>query len=190
MKNILKIIKISKPLYSLIIIIAGLIVTSSLFDLIAPVLSKFIVDEIVNNIQKKSDNLQPLIILIGLSFIASMASLLITTISDRLGDHLAGKLRKFLTERFYNKVLTLPQSYFDSEISGKIINQLNRGIQMIQDFTNTSTNFILPAILQTIFTVIILAYYNLSIAIFTFLLFPIYMILSYFSNEELFNFSF
>ena len=182
MKNILKIIKISKPLYSLIIIIAGLIVTSSLFDLIAPVLSKFIVDEIVNNIQKKSDNLQPLIILIGLSFIASMASLLITTISDRLGDHLAGKLRKFLTERFYNKVLTLPQSYFDSEISGKIINQLNRGIQMIQDFTNTSTNFILPAILQTIFTVIILAYYNLSIAIFTFLLFPIYMILSYYST--------
>lgn len=182
MKNIIKIIKISKPLHSLIIIIAGLIVASSLLDLIAPVLSKFIVDEIVKNIQKKSGNLQPLIILIGLSFVASMASLLITTISDRLGDHLAGKLRKFLTEKFYNKVLTLPQSYFDSEISGKIVNQLNRGIQMIQDFTNTSTNFILPAILQTIFTIIILSYYNLPIAIFTFLLFPIYMILSYYST--------
>lgn len=182
MNNILKIIKISKPLYSLIIIIAGLIVASVILDLIAPVLSKFIVDEIVKNIQKKSGNLEPLIILIGLSFIASMASLLITTISDRLGDHLAGKLRKFLTEKFYNKVLTLPQSYFDSEISGKIVNQLNRGIQMIQDFTNTSTNFILPAILQTIFTIIILAYYNLPIAIFTFLLFPIYMILSYYST--------
>lgn len=182
MKNILKIIKISKPLYSLIIIIAGLIVASAILDLIAPVLSKFIVDEIVKNIQIKSGNLEPLIILIGLSFLASMASLLITTISDRLGDHLAGKLRQFLTEKFYNKVLTLPQSYFDSKVSGKIVNQLNRGIQMIQDFTNTSTNFILPAILQTIFTIIILAYYNLPIAIFTFLLFPIYMILSYYST--------
>lgn len=182
MKNILKIIKISKPLYSLIIIIAGLIVASAILDLIAPVLSKFIVDEIVKNIQIKSGNIEPLIILIGLSFLASMASLLITTISDRLGDHLAGKLRQFLTEKFYNKVLTLPQSYFDSKVSGKIVNQLNRGIQMIQDFTNTSTNFILPAILQTIFTIIILAYYNLPIAIFTFLLFPIYMILSYYST--------
>nr|MBI5455941.1 ABC transporter ATP-binding protein [Candidatus Levybacteria bacterium] len=182
MKNILKIIKISKPLYSLIIIISVLIIASVILDLIAPILSKFIVDEIVKNIQKKSNDLSPLIILIGLSFLASLASLLITTISDRLGDHLAGKIRKFLTEKFYNKVLTLPQSYFDSKVSGKIINQLNRGIQMIQDFTNTSTNFILPAILQTIFTIVILAYYNLPIAVFTFLLFPIYMILSYYST--------
>ncbi len=184
MKNILKIIAISKPLHGLIIILSGLILTSSLLDLVAPILSKFIIDNIVANIQTKSGNLNQLIILITLSFIASLSSLVITTISDRIGDHTAGKLRKFLTEKFYHKVLTLPQSYFDSELSGKIVNQLNRGISSIQDFINTSSNFILPAILQSIFTVIVLAIYNIPIAIFTFLLFPLYMLISYHSTVQ------
>ena len=158
MKNILKIIAISKPLHGLIFILSFLILSSSVLDLVTPILSKFIIDDIVLNIQTKSGNLNHLILLIALSFIASLTSLILTTISDRIGDHTAGELRKFLTEKFYHKVLTLPQSYFDSEISGKIINQLNRGIQSIQDFINTSSNFILPAILQSIFTVIVLAF--------------------------------
>ncbi|HYM65143.1 MAG TPA: ABC transporter ATP-binding protein [Candidatus Sulfotelmatobacter sp.] len=184
MRNILKIIAISKPLHGLVVILSILILTSSVLDLITPILSKFIIDDIVANVQTKSGNLNHLILLIAISFVASFLSLVLTTISDRLGDHTAGKLRKFLTEKFYHKVLTLPQSYFDSELSGKIVNQLNRGIQSIQDFINTSSNFILPAILQSIFTVIVLAFYNIPIAIFTFLLFPIYMLISYHSTVQ------
>ena len=184
MKNIIQIIKISKPLHRIFAILAILILVTSALDLITPVLSKFIVDNIVSNLQHKSGNIGNLIILISTAFAASLISLILTKISDRLGDHAAGKIRQFLTEKFYYKVLTLPQSYFDSEISGKIVNQLNRGIATIQDFTNTATNFILPAILQSIFTVIILAYYNIPIAIITFLLFPIYMIISYYSTVK------
>ncbi len=182
MKNILKIIKISKPLYKLVILLSFLILSSSVLELIAPILSKFIVDDIVLNIQQKSGNVSHLALLIALAFLSSMLSLIITTLSDRLGDHTAGEFRKFLTEKFYFKVLALPQSYFDSELSGKIVNQLNRGIQSIQDFINTSSNFILPAILQSIFTIIVLAFYNIPIAIFMLLLFPIYMIISYYST--------
>lgn len=182
MKNIFKIIKISRPLYKLVFLLSFLILSSSILELIAPILSKFIVDDIVLNIQYKSGNISHLIFLIALAFLSSMLSLIITTLSDRLGDHTAGKFRKFLTEKFYFKVLALPQSYFDSELSGKIINQLNRGIQSIQDFINTSSNFILPAILQSIFTIVILAFYNIPIAIFMLLLFPIYMIISYYST--------
>lgn len=182
MQNILRIIKISKPLHHLVFILSFLIVVGSIIELASPVISKFIVDDIVSNIQNKSGNLQHLILLILLAFGANIVGLVITTLSNRLGDHFAGKLRKFLTEKFYHKVLSLPQSYFDSEISGKIVNQLNRGIESIQDFMNTSSNFILPAILQSVFTVVILARFNLSISIFTLILFPIYMILSFYSS--------
>lgn len=182
MKNIFKIINISKPLHRLIFLLSFLILTSSVLELVAPVLSKYIVDDIVSNIQHGSGNLERLAILIAVAFTSSLLGLIITVISERLGDYTAGELRKFLTEKFYHKVLTLPQSYFDSEISGKIVNQLNRGINSMQDFINTSSNFILPAILQSIFTIIILAFYNVSIAIFVFLLFPIYMIISYYST--------
>jgi len=184
MKNIFRIIKISKPLHPLIGLISFLIIVYTILGLISPIISKLIVDEIVKNIQHKNPNINYLAELIFFAFAASIISIILSSISDRLGDYLAGRLRKFLTEKFYYKVLGLPQSYFDTAISGKLVNQLNRGIQIIQDFANTATNFILPSILQTVFTIAILAYYNIPIAIFTFLLFPIYIGLSYFSIKQ------
>ncbi|MBI2049490.1 ABC transporter ATP-binding protein [Candidatus Roizmanbacteria bacterium] len=182
MRNILRIIKISKPLHRLVYILGILILSSSILNLIAPIFSKFIVDEIVASVQEKGGNLQRLITLIVIAFGANLLGLVVTSISDRLGDHFAGRIRKFLTEKFYDKVLRLPQSYFDSEISGKIVNQLARGITTINGFLNTATNFIVPTFLQSIFTVLVLAYYNIPIAAFTFILFPIYLILSYHST--------
>ncbi len=178
MKNIGKIIRIARPLYSLIGIIAFLILAGALLDLVTPILSKYIVDEVVKNVQSSNGNYSNLILYLGLAFGASVISTIFGSISERLGDHFAGKLRKFLTEKFYRKVLTLSQNYFDSELSGKIVNQLNRGIQSIQQFINTSTNFILPTFLQSIFTIVVLAYYSLSVAALTFALFPIYLYLS------------
>ena len=184
MKNILKIIQISKPLYPLLAVISLLILFSAVLSLIAPVLSKYIVDEIVSQIQTKEGDLQRLIIIVVIAFAANFLGLITNSVSDRLGDHFAGRLRKFLTEKFYDKVLRLPQSYFDSEVSGKIINQLNRGIYTIHDVLNNSTNFILPTFIQGIFTVAVLAFYNIPIALFTFILFPIYLILSYYSTVK------
>ena len=182
MKNLINIIRISKPLHHLVFIITLLIFTSATLQLVAPILSKFIVDDIVAEISGKNGNLDRLIILIIIAFIINFLGLIATVVSERAGDHFAGRLRKFLTEKFYHKVLTLPQSYFDSEVSGKIINQLSRGITSTQGFMNTATNFILPTFLQSLFTIAVLAYFDPLIAFFTFILFPIYLTLSHLST--------
>jgi ATP-binding cassette, subfamily B, bacterial len=182
MKNIVQIIRISKPLHHLVGLLAVLIVTSSVLVLAAPVISKFIVDEIVAQTSGGGGNMERLILLIGVSLVMNLLGLIVTVVSERAGDHFQGRIRKFLTEKFYDKVLTLPQAYFDSEVSGKIVNQLNRGIMTIYGFLNTMTNFVVPTFLQSIFTVAILAYYNVPIAIFTFLLFPVYIVLSHYST--------
>ena len=182
MKNIFRIIKISKPLHHIVAALSILILLTSLLALIAPILSKFIVDEIVQRVQHGQGSVERLIFLIVIAFAANLLSLFVTTVGERLGDHFAGRLTKFLTEKFYDKVLRLSTSYFASEISGKIVNQLSRGIATIQDFINTGTNFILPTFLQSIFTIAVLAYYSMPIAIFTFILFPIYLTLSYYSS--------
>ncbi|HVZ11583.1 MAG TPA: ABC transporter ATP-binding protein [Patescibacteria group bacterium] len=184
MKNIITIIKISKPLHGVIAALGFLIVLTSLLQLVAPVISKFIVDEITANIAHHGNNPTRLITLIVFAFLASFAGVLTSTLSDRLGDHFAGKIRQFLTERFYDKVLTLPQSYFDGQVSGKIVNQLNRGIQTIYQFLNGASNFMLPMFLQCIFIIIILGFYNLPIALFMFILFPIYLAISYYSTVQ------
>jgi ATP-binding cassette subfamily B protein len=182
MKNIGKIIKLSKPLHPLVVIIAILIVVSSALQLATPLFSKFIVDEIVGQLDHKTGDLNKLITLIVVAFLLNVIGVITNVITDRLGDHFAGKLRQFLTERFYDKVLTLPQSYFDGQLSGKIVNQLNRGITTVYSFLNGASNFIIPMFLQSIFTVAVLAYYNIPIAFFTFILFPIYLLLSYYST--------
>lgn len=182
MKNIGKIIRISRPLYSILAVITFLIVVTAGLELATPLVSKSIVDQIVAQMASKSSKPQILFGLIGLMFGLNLAGIIVSGISDRLGDHFAGRQRKLLTEKFYDKVLALPQAYFDSEISGKIVNQLSRGIFTIQNFTNAATNFILPSFLQSIFIVVILLRYNLLIAGLVFLLFPIYLALSYYSS--------
>jgi ATP-binding cassette subfamily B protein len=117
-------------------------------------------------------------------FVLQAVGTVISSLSDRLGDHFAGRLRQFLTEKFYYKVLSLPQSYYDTEISGKILNQLNRGISTIQQFMNTATNFIIPTFLQSILTIAVMAYYSVPVAIFTSFLFPVYLLISYYSSKQ------
>lgn len=184
MKNILKIIKISRPLYPILALLALLIFIGAALNLAAPLISKFIVDEIIAQLGHKSGNLSYLVLLILLTFAANMLGTVVNSLSDRLGDHFAGKQRQLLTEKFYDHIFHLPQSYFDSEMSGKIVNQLNRGIFVIQNFNNTATNFILPSLLQSIFIITILLKFNWPTAVFLALLFPIYALISNYSAKK------
>lgn len=184
MKNISNIIKLAKPLHGLVVVIALLITFGAGLELVAPIISKSIVDEIVARVQGDGGSVNTLITLVLAAFGVNLLALVAQTASNRMGDHFSAKLGKFLTEKYYDKVLRLPLNYFTSEVSGKIVNQLNRGIVSIQGFIQTMTNFALPSLLQAIFTVAVLAYYNVPIAIFTFLLFPVYIAISYYSTKK------
>jgi len=183
-KNIYKIIRISKPLHHLVYILIVLIVITACTELVAPILSKFIVDDIVLQLKNHTGNINQLINLIVFAFIMSFFGVVLTVTTDRIGDHFAGRLRKFLTEKFYSKVLSLPQAYFDTELSGKIVNQLSRGIFTINGFMNMASNFLLPTVLQSLFTIAIMVRYNSLVGLFTFLLFPIYLSLSHYSTKK------
>lgn len=171
-------------MYRILGLICFLIVISVALELAAPLLSKNIVDNIVAQVSGSGGNLNNLVILVVITFGLNLAGIAVSALSERVGDHFAGQQRKLLTEKFYNKVLSLPQTYFDSEMSGKIVNQLNRGIFTIQNFTNAATNFIVPSFLQSLLIIIILARYSLLISVLVFLLFPIYLVLSYYSSLQ------
>lgn len=184
MKNIVKIIKLSKPLHKIVAFLSFLIVINSALQLATPILSKFIVDEIVARIQGEGGSLEKLIFLVVIAFVMNFLGIAANSFSERLGDHFAGRLRKFLTEKFFDKVLTLPQSYFDGQLSGKIVNQLNRGIFTIYNFLNNATNFIVPTFLQSVFTIVVLSIYSPPIAFCALILYPIYLSLSYYSTVK------
>jgi ATP-binding cassette subfamily B protein len=184
MKNIWKIIKLSKPQHKWILVACILITINAVLQQATPVTLKFIVDELSAQIANSDGNYQTLVFLFGLIFAINVAGVILNTINQRLGDHIASRLGKYLTEKYYRKVFTLPQHHFDSEISGKMVNQLTRGILSIQGFVGASTNFIMPAFLQAIFGIAVLAYFDSTIALLALAVFPLYIGISAYSTKR------
>lgn len=184
MTNIKKIITLSKPLYRFTLLLSVLVLIMSVLQLVQPFLIKFIVDNIQKQITEQSGDLKTVSLLMLGILGVNLFSTVLNAISMRFGDYINSRLRRFLTEKFYFKVFTLPQKYFDSEISGKILNQLIRGIQAIQDFMGMLTNFVLPSLFQSIFTVGILFYYNPLIGGLALAIFPAYIYISHYSTQK------
>ena len=184
MKNIGRIITLSKQFNSWFLLSSILIMFGVLLNLALPIFFKLIVDQISLQVSGKGGQINTLLLYTALFFVTGVVINLSTSISNRVGDHISGKLRAYWTETFYYKILTLPQSYYDSEMSGKIINQLTRGLFTMQAFINTATNFIIPAMLQGLVTIIFLSYYSWQIGLIVFAIFPIYILISYYSTKQ------
>lgn len=184
MNNILKIIKLSKPLHKWVLLACVLITFQAILQQATPITLMYVVDELSAQITNGTGDYQRLVQLFGLILVINITGLILGSLNQRLGDFIASRLGRYLTEKYYRKIFTLPQKYFDSEISGKIINQLNRGIVSIREFIGAATNFIMPALLQAIFGIAVLAYFDLTIALLAVAVFPIYIAISSYSTRR------
>ncbi|MBI2464680.1 ABC transporter ATP-binding protein [Candidatus Shapirobacteria bacterium] len=182
MSSIAKILKLSRPLHGWIFVAIVLIVAQSVLQLATPVILKNVVDQLSVQISRGTGDYPSLFSQFVLILIINLAILVFSSLGQRLGDFIASRLGRYLTEVYYRKIFTLPQPYFDSEISGKMVNQLSRGINSIREFMGMTTNFIGPSLLQATFGIILLSYYNLTIGFLAFLVFPVYIAISSFST--------
>lgn len=184
MQNIFKIIKLSKPQHKWIALGCVLITVNAILQQATPITMKFVVDELSAQISDGTGDYERLIYLFALILAINIGSLILNTFNQRLGDFIASRLGRYLTEMYYRKIFTLPQKYFDSEIAGKVVNQLNRGIISIQGFINSATNFITPALLQAIFGIGILMYFDVTIGLLALAVFPVYIAISSYSTKQ------
>lgn len=184
MQNIWKIVKLAKPQRGWIGVAVGLITVQAVLQQATPVTLKYVVDELAAQISDGNGDYQRLTWLFVLILAINLGGIVLNTINQRLGDHIASRLGRYLTEIYYRKVFTLPQRYFDSEISGKMVNQLNRGINAIREFVGGATNFIAPAMLQAIFGIGVLAYFDLGIGLLALGVFPVYIAISSYSTKR------
>lgn len=180
MKNIKNIIVYARPLYKQFTISSILLILTSISAIVSPYITRIIVDSIEN----QTATFDSLIFWSAIMLAIMLFNSLVSALSNRMGDYISSRLKKHLMEGFYEKILSLPQSYFDSEISGKISNQLTRGIEVVKDFSNTSTNFIIPSVIQSVLIIAILSYENIYIGLFVLALFPIYIYLTQLSTKK------
>lgn len=108
-------------------------------------------------------------------FVLDVVGNILNNINGYLGDQMSVKLQKILSVEYYEHLLRLPQSYFDRELSGKIINRLNRSITQITNFMNMFSNSFLQFIFSTLFSLIVVAFYSWPVALMLFSLYPIYI---------------
>ena len=111
-------------------------------------------------------------------FVTDLAQTLISNVGGYWGDMLSIKMQKLLCERYYEHLLSLPQRYFDQELSGKIINRMNRGISQITTFMQMASNNFLQFIFSTVLSLAVVAYYSWQVALMLLTLYPIFIYLT------------
>ncbi len=142
---------------------------------LVPLLTKSAIDHITAGIKNGHPDVEIVALLAFLIFLTDIGQTFFGNISGYWGDVMSIKLRQLLSKRYYQHLLSLPQRYFDTELTGTIINRMSRGIQDIGDFVQMFSNNFLQFIFSTVFTLIIVAYYAWPVALMLATLYPIFI---------------
>lgn len=172
MKHLVKIITTTKSLWPHYAAVGFFSVAIALMNLAIPFITGIAIDEI------KSVNDADINLLLGLAvavFALDFGSTIFSNVGGYIGDVMSYRLQKLLGERYYEHVISLPQTYFDTELTGKIISRLNRSIEELSNFMNMLSNNFLQFIFGTLFSLIVIFIYSWEVAFMLGLLYPIYI---------------
>ncbi len=175
MKQIIRILGIGWELRRSYAIIALCTTLLSVGTILVPLLSGWAIDEIRKGTET---NLRYVLLIATGIFLLDLAQTLISNFNGYVGDQIQVRLQKILSSRYYEHLMQLPQSYFDSELTGKIINRLNRSIVQVTGFIQAMTNNFLQFIFSTLFSLIAIAIYSWQVAAMLFALYPIFIMLT------------
>lgn len=183
MKSIWRIIRFTGSLWRYYLGVSIFAVLTAATTQLTPLFTKSAIDELTK-ISNGHVDAHKIVVYAVLIFAAEIAQLAWSNIGGYLGDMLSIKQQRLLANRYYAKVLGLPQRYFDHELTGSIINRLSRGIDQITNYTQTLSNNFLQFIFSTVFTLVIVAHYSWVVALILLSLYPLYIWLTSLSNEK------
>ena len=146
-----------------------------------PLFTGWAIDELRNGTDA---NLRYLIYIAFAIFLLDFFSNIFSNISGYIGDQLNARLSYHLSHRYYQHLLSLPQQYYDHELTGKIINRLNRSISQITNFFQFITNNFLQLIFTTIFTLTVAFRYSWQVGLLLASLYPIYILMTLRSSPK------
>ncbi|MCA9309218.1 ABC transporter ATP-binding protein, partial [Candidatus Saccharibacteria bacterium] len=174
MKAIWRILKYAKHLWPYYVAVSFASVVMALLNQAQPLLTKAAIDRLPSVVGGQ-DALTPVLVIVGAIIVSDILSTLIDNFAGYYGDIMSAKLRYFLSVRYFEHLLSLSQSYYANELTGKIINRLSRSITGVTEFLNIFANNFLQFLLTTVFTLIIVSRYSLVVAFLFAILYPIFL---------------
>lgn len=175
MREIWRIIRFTASLWRYYVVVSVFAVLVAGSSQVYPLLTKGAIDQFTKLVNHGHADIRLVVIFAILIFVSDLAQTFFSNIGGYYGDMLSIKLQRFMSQRYYEHVLSLPQKYFDIELSGKIINRMNRGIGQITNYIQVVSNNFLQFIFSTIFTLVIVAHYSWQVALMLFALYPIFI---------------
>ena len=155
-----------RPYYIAVVAVSSLVAA---LGLVSPFLLREATDTIVDGGEART----VIWLAVGL-FAAEATASVLRNVSGYLGDVMVARIRQILSTRYFEKLLSLPQRYFDNQVTGTIIARLDRSIANVTQFIQSMANNFLPMLIQVVAILAITGFYYWPLAVLLALLFPLY----------------
>lgn len=185
MKNIVRILSGARELWPLYLgIILGAIATTAT-TLLMPFLiadaTQTVVDMATN---KREPSVTPLIRIAILLLVVMATNSIVTNITGYLGDLMSTRVRQILSHSYFDKLLRMPQRYFDTELTGTIISKLDRSITTISQFLQVFSNSFFTTILTILVVLVVAAIHSPWLALLLFIIYPTFIWLTALTSRK------
>lgn len=178
MTSLLRILRFAPQLHRLYLGIAVSSVLAAVLALATPFLIGAATDRIVAAVAGETGVAEAVtaVTWLAVAFLAvEVATTLVVSVGGYWGDVMAARMRTILSTRYFEQLLHLPQRYFDTAITGRVVNRLNRTINELTQFLQFFANNAFTMLITTAAVLVITAFYWWPLAILLAVVFPVYM---------------
>ncbi|MGO1354691.1 MAG: ABC transporter transmembrane domain-containing protein, partial [Brachybacterium tyrofermentans] len=178
MSSLLRIVRFTRslaPLYTAVIIAS---VLTAVAGLTVPFLIGHATDTVsgaVNGTTPTGTAVRTVLLIAAAVLLAELLNTVISNVGGWFGDVMSNRMRTILSVRYYDKLLHLPQRWFDGEITGTIVARLNRSITEITNFTKMMSNSFASMLITTVAVLAISAWYAWPLTVLLLIVFPVYV---------------
>lgn len=182
MHSVLRILRSTGALWPLYAGIIACSVLTALATLVGPFLIRDATDAIVGALSggTPSDDeisrvTRTVAALAGGLLAANLLQTVVRNIGGYWGDVMAARMREILSTRYFAKLLSLPQRYFDNQVTGTIIARLDRSITNVTQFMQSASNNFSPMLVTVAAVLGITVLHWWPLAVLLALVFPTYL---------------
>ncbi len=175
MRSLVRILSTTRELWPYYVGIVASSLLMSVTALVTPFIIGRATDEVVAIAGGHGGTIRTIVLLALGLLVAELLNTVLTNVGGYLGDTMTARLRQILSVRYFEKLLGLPQRYFDDELSGTIIGRLSRSITEVTNFLKSMANTFFTMLVTTVAVLVISGFYSWPLAVMLAVMFPAYM---------------
>ncbi|WP_193105678.1 ABC transporter ATP-binding protein [Brachybacterium sp. FME24] len=178
MSSLLRIVRFTRslaPLYTAVIVCS---ILTAVAALTVPFLIGNATDTVAGAVSGETaagTAVRTVLLLAAAVLVAELINTVVSNVGGWFGDVMSNRMRTILSVRYYDKLLHLPQRWFDGEITGTIVARLNRSITEITNFAKMMSNSFASMLITTVAVLVISAWYAWPLTVLLLIVFPVYV---------------